>query len=376
MSRQAKIAIVVAVVACLLAVLLHGLRPRPIEGVTGRSAANSLAHGREESAQLVPASIDPANIFPVEVGLYVENYHDVSVKDRRFMAEGYFWYKWEDRLDSVIKRLSLDPTRLIEISNMVDEWDSAMTPMYDKPVRLKDGRQYMQIRFSANFYIPHLDLTRSPFESLVLPLNLEVYPNELAIQASYVQLIPEKLNQTESFYGRDAEIDGYHLDGITPQPFGHNYDTSWGLEEGELTFSSVRYAALFSSDPGPGILLWVLPVLIVTMIVIIAPSIESSLGDIRIAIPSTGLLTLIFLQQGYRDTLPALDYLTFLDWLYACAYVISLVIFVVFLWSTNVCHRAGASQAEYVAKRVERVDLIAQVSSISALMIVGLLAWF
>jgi hypothetical protein len=210
----------------------------------------------------------------------------------------------------------------------------------------------------------------------VLPLNLEVYPNELATQSSYMQLIPEKLPVTESLYGRDAEIDGYRLDGIMPQPFGHNYDTSWGLEDGSLTFSAVRYAALFSSDPGPGILLWVLPVLIVTMIVIIAPSIESSLGDIRIAIPSTGLLTLIFLQQGYRDTLPALDYLTFLDWLYACAYVISLVIFVVFLWSTNVCHRAGHAQSEEVIKRVARVDLIAQISSISALIVVGMLAWF
>ena len=376
MSRQAKIAVVVAVVACLLAVLLHSLRPHLTNGSTGHSTANPMQHGREESAQLVPPSVDPSNVFPVHVGIFVENFHDVSVKDRRFMAEGYFWYKWDDRLDEVVKRLSLDPTRLIEISNMVDEWDSAITPMYEKPVRLKDGRHYMQIRFSANFYIPHLDLTRSPFESLVLPLNLEVYPNELATQSSYMQLIPEKLPVTESLYGRDAEIDGYRLDGIMPQPFGHNYDTSWGLEDGSLTFSAVRYAALFSSDPGPGILLWVLPVLIVTMIVIIAPSIESSLGDIRIAIPSTGLLTLIFLQQGYRDTLPALDYLTFLDWLYACAYVISLVIFVVFLWSTNVCHRAGHAQSEEVIKRVARVDLIAQISSISALIVVGMLAWF
>lgn len=376
MSRQTRVAIVVAVIACLLAVLLHSFRPHPTKGVGGHSASNPLEHGREESAQLVPTSVDPANVLPVHVGIYVENYHDVSVKDRRFMAEGYFWYKWDDRLDEAIKRLSLDPKRLIEISNMVDEWDSAMTPMYDNPVLLKDGRHYMQIRFSANFYIPHLDLTRSPFESLVLPLNLEVYPNELATQTSYVKLIPEKLPSTESYYGRDAEIDGYHLARITPQAFGHNYDTSWGLEDGELTFSSVRYAALFTSDPGPGILLWVLPVLIVTMIVIIAPSIESSLGDIRIAIPSTGLLTLIFLQQGYRDTLPALDYLTFLDWLYACAYVISLVIFVLFLWSTNVCHRAEASRSEQVVKRVARVDLIAQISSISALIIVGLLAWF
>ena len=36
-------------------------------------------------------------------------------------------------------------------------------------------------------------------------------------------------------------------------------------------------------------------------IVLLAPSLESSLGDMRLAITSTALLTLVFLQPTYKS---------------------------------------------------------------------------
>jgi hypothetical protein len=48
-------------------------------------------------------------------------------------------------------------------------------------------------------------------------------------------------------------------------------------------------------------------------IVRLAPSLEGQLGDTRLSIPSTGMLTLIFMQQTYKASLPPLDYLNFLD---------------------------------------------------------------
>jgi len=44
------------------------------------------------------------------------------------------------------------------------------------------------------------------------------------------------------------------------------------------------------------------------------------------------LLTLVFLQQTYRDHLPDLPFLTFLDQVYVVAYVITLVAFILVIW--------------------------------------------
>jgi hypothetical protein len=119
-----------------------------------------------------------------------------------------------------------------------------------------------------------------------------------------------------------------------------------------------------------------LPLFIVVAIVLVAPSLEGELGDIRLAIPSTGLLTLIFLQQGYQAEIPQLDYLTFLDWFYACGYVISIGTFVLFVWGTNFYQRAPEDGKDRALETINRADLIFQLSAIVGTVIIGLLAWF
>ena len=96
----------------------------------------------------------------------------------------------------------------------------------------------------------------------------------------------------------------------------------------------------------------------------LAPSLEGELGDIRLAIPSTGLLTLVFLQQSYRLDLPDLDYLSFLDWIYACGYLISIATFLLFVWGTNVYQRASNENKNRVLLRINRIDSVFQVSAL------------
>ena len=54
--------------------------------------------------------------------------------------------------------------------------------------------------------------------------------------------------------------------------------------------------------------------------------------DARAGIPVTVLLTLVFLQQTYRDELPDLPYLTFLDQVYVIAYVVTLLAFILVIF--------------------------------------------
>ncbi len=110
-------------------------------------------------------------------------------------------------------------------------------------------------------------------------------------------------------------------------------------------------------------------------VVLLSPSVAGSMGDVRLAIPSTALLTLIFLQQAYHNDIPSLPYLTFLDQLFACSYLIAMDLFALFTWGTNVYSKAPEDTKDEAMEHIDRVDLIFQVSSIIAVASVAMLAW-
>ena len=80
---------------------------------------------------------------------------------------------------------------------------------------------------------------------------------------------------------------------------------------------------------------------VVMTMVILMPKLEPQVWEVRIGTPVTNLLTLIFLQQGYKDTLPPLPSLTFIDKVYAFSYTVTLVTFGLSIWMlrrTNQAH--------------------------------------
>jgi hypothetical protein len=95
------------------------------------------------------------------------------------------------------------------------------------------------------------------------------------------------------------------------------------------------------------------------------------LGDARLAIPTTILLTLIFLQIGYKAGLPSLEYVSYLDWIYIYAYIIAALLFLLFCWSTNAHTTACASGREaQVVHRIQRVDGLVQGVAVAGLLLV------
>jgi len=317
--------------------------------------------------------LNAPNAIPVKVGAYIENYHDLSLQDRRFVAEGYYWVEWPQAIEDIIEAEHIAPIDVFEITNQIDEWDSKIRSISNARTKLPNGNYYFQVRFSGNFYIPDLNLRRSPFEALTLPIIIEAQDDSLALENANVVLTKD--NPRDSLVGSYGEIDGYTLVSETMKPMVHSYGTTWGLGQGDLRYSAMEVVAQLKSSIVSSLLIWVLPLLIVVGIVLLAPSLAGELGDIRLAIPSTGLLTLIFLQQAYRTELPALDYLTFLDWLYACGYVISILTFMLFVWGTNIYQEAGESEKALAVDRINRTDTIFQLSALVGIVIAAALAW-
>jgi hypothetical protein len=71
-----------------------------------------------------------------------------------------------------------------------------------------------------------------------------------------------------------------------------------------------------------------LPLSVLMAMVLLVFKVRPDEQDARASIPVTVLLTLVFLQQTYRDKLPDLPFLTFLDQVYVVAYVVTLAAFV------------------------------------------------
>ena len=328
-------------------------------------------------ASFAPANIkellSKPNAIEVRVGAYVENFHDLSLHNRRFVAEGSYWLEWPQGLQNKLDSEKIEPKAIIVLANQVDTWDGQITSASEEPLRLANGHYYQQFQFSANFYIPEINLKRFPFESVQLPVIFEVSDDSLAIQNGNVILVPE--SGRNALVGSFAEINGYKITSSILEPTVHAFGTKMGLNSGDLSYSGVALQATLKSTPLPSILKYFLPLMIVVGIVILAPSLEGELGDIRLAIPSTGLLTLIFLQQAYQAELPELDYLTFLDWIYACGYVISIGTFLLFVWGTNFYQRTPKKGKEQALATINRGDTIFQVSAVVGTVVAAFMAW-
>ena len=82
-----------------------------------------------------------------------------------------------------------------------------------------------------------------------------------------------------------------------------------------------------------------IPLMVVILAALSALMLKASNFDTRLALTGTGLLTLIFLQQGYSADLPNPVPFVLMDKIYALAYGAVLVTFFRVIWTTDRVHR-------------------------------------
>lgn len=313
-----------------------------------------------------------AGPMTVTVGLHVRNLYGLSLRDQTFKADGWFWLKVPPQVQALMQRRGIEPLEMVEFVNQVDHWDALIEQLDEEQPSAADGSRLFVFRFAGNFYVNEIDQRRSPFESIHLPLILETNPESFVEPASRVQLLPEP--GTRGLLGDYSSIYGYQLRRVRLQPSDHHYPTSFGKFR-DQTYSRLELLVDYSPDPWAMFTQWILPLLLVMCLVLLAPSLEGTLGDARLAIPPTALLTLVFMQQSYKAELPPTSYLTFLDQLYVYGYVVSVGLFVLFLWGSNQMEAATVDQRERVMRRINRVDLRCQIAALSGFVLVALIAW-
>lgn len=382
-KRRWLVALLAGVLAaCLvLPLLLH--RPGPhkaarLQALSEPPPVQPRPVGRRDTystLEPIPAALSKAP--RITLGAHLENAYNLSVPEQTFMADGWYWLSWPEEVETMIEAQKIKTEEMVEVVNNIIGYDFNVEADNEEPELRADGSHYQLFRFSGSFYIDSVDLHDYPFNNLSLPLIFETRPLSFALDGpTPVLLVPDPDQQ--GMVGAYATIKGYQERGVSLRPLIHRYATDFGNREGRRAYAMTELRVYYRTPWLTAFLQWVMPLLIVMAVVFLAPSLEGSLGDLRIAIPSTALLTLVVMQQTYQAEMPPLPYLTFLDEIYIYCYLVSIALFILFLWGSNTYAAAeGAEPAELerIRLRVARADLGFQLIACAGLLVVGLLAW-
>ena len=103
-----------------------------------------------------------------------------------------------------------------------------------------------------------------------------------------------------------------------------------------------------------------LPLVILLMASWMILMLDPKLIEVRTALPATGLLTAVFLQQSYSDGLPEVGYLVLIDKVYAVAYAMILFTLLRAIWTSRT--ELVTDHAVAAAKSTDRKLLAGQVA--------------
>lgn len=302
---------------------------------------------RDLYRRLEPLTPELAAAPRIRLGVHLENAYNLSIPDQTYMADGWYWLEWPEAVQQRIEAETIDPDQLVKVVNNIIGYDFRVEAENPEPLRRPDGSYYQLFSFSGHFYIDDLNLRHSPFNQLSLPLLFETRPQSFAVDGENPVLLVPQANQ-EGLVGAYASVKGYQEIGANIQPLIHTYPTDFD-DRATHAFPMTELRIYYRIPRFTAFLQWLMPLLIVMAVVFLAPSLEGSLGELRLAIPSTALLTLVVMQQTYQAELPPLPYLTFLDIIYAYCYVIAIAQFVLFVWGINVLAAAEAADSKETA---------------------------
>ena len=356
----------------LMLMMLWGRSPGDRKDEVGRVERGSFDEAGETFSPQVALGDVRDDQHVVFIGLHVDKVYELSLQSRTFSADGFVWLEWSPQTNEFLEEENLNPADLIRLTNQIESWDSTFEPEGDAPQVLSAGRRHQRYRFSSRFYDDEINFERDPFDVLVLPIVVEIGPDAFSDKYEQALLFPH--HEQNGFLGLAGSLSGYRLEGAFLEPLLHRYPTRFGSWYQPVK-SQVRLEVRYRSDYESAFVRWVLPILMIMAVVIMTPTVVGTLADIRLAVPTTALLTLVFMHQAYRSELPSLPYLTLLDNLFTWSYLICVGLFGLFTWGTNVYARAPDGEKALAAARIDRMDLIFQITAITIFLVLGVVQW-
>ena len=288
----------------------------------------------------------------IKMGLYAINNYNINLQSPSFESSGYWWLKWGDDLQAYLTENNLKIWKVLTPVNLINipqYADSVFIPTGNgKPTLMPDGSWYLTGAYSGEFFIDRSDFRRHPFTTLSLPIMIEA--DDVMLNSSKLEISPDTQG---SGIGQfiDSNL-GWINQGWTLASYRHHYDSDFGFGEGASDFSQLIFEVKYSTSSWLSFWKILVPLMIVVAMIAGATKLETAHYDVRLTLPVTVLLTLVFMQQTHDANLPQLPYLTFLDEVYVVSYILTLGSFVMMLWA---CRRyyAALKIEDYAVRELE-----------------------
>ena len=333
----------------------------------------------QQSANRKASPVEPG-VMKLKMGIYAMNNYGINLQVPSFNSTGYWWLKWGDDLQSYLTENNLKIWKVLAPINLLDipeypEW--VFTPTgKDEPIRMEDGSWYMTGAYSGKFFIDRTDFSHHPFTTISLPLMIEA--DDIGLSITKLQIVPDmKGSGIGQFVYPNS---GWVPQGWSLAAYKHHYDTDFGFGEEASVYSQLVFEVKYASSSWAAFWKVMMPLMIVVAMIVGASKLETTHYDVRLTLPVTILLTLIFLQQTHDANLPHLPYLTFQDEAYVVSYILTLGSFVIMLWTCRRYYKAleikDPIEQEIEMKILEKSDDYWPTFVIAAGVISLTIAWF
>jgi hypothetical protein len=318
----------VAAVLLVVSVLVgQGASP---EGVPPPPPGGRVPAALLAQIEATPVAPPPGGAQQVVIGFYPITVFELAVTSSTFQAALYVWFKW---------RGDIDPTQTAEFVNAVEDWGLTRQNLLPEPRQLADGSWYQIERVQGSFFQP-FSLAQFPLDDQKLTFIVE--------ESDYTSDRLAYVGDTEdSGLGPRLAVPGWNIGSGVLETGTFSYDTAFGEETGAgSVYPMASYTINLSRPSTYFILRFLVPLCIVLMANWTALLMRPRLVETRTALPTTALLTVMFLQQSQSLSRPVL-----LDQLYVLAYAMIITTLVtVILTSRRV--KAGDDHEHPLRERV------------------------
>ena len=266
----------------------------------------------------------------VRVGVYATTTSELDLSVPSYSSSGYVWLNWKEPLQRYLEanEATIDE-RFTLLNTLITDAPPELEPVGQEPERLDDGSYYQLFTYRGRYYLDQASFRHYPFMNVSLPLVIEADDVDGSLGYKSLRLEPDIRN---SGMGLFARIIGWLNQGWSIAEYRHHYATNFGLGGAESDYSLVLFEISFGTSSWSAFWRLLLPLSVLMAMVLLVFKVRSDEQDARASIPVTVLLTLVFLQQAYREDLPQLPFLTYLDQVYVVAYVVTLLAFVLVIW--------------------------------------------
>lgn len=265
----------------------------------------------------------------IELGLYIDNLYNLDLKSMSFKARGWLWYNWT-KLPMIDGEINSGQMGLFDL-NFIDETsvNQVISSKENIPYTSNSGVESFEndTSFDATLSASSLDLRKFPFDKQVLQILVTdpVHTSQqLIYKVKQFRLPPSRFN-----------MPAYKLNGINFAEEFRIYTSNF-FDESNVSIDNgspeVQSQASFNISISRNILTslleYVAPVVLVTFMTLSLVRLGKDYWEVKLQTASAAILSLIFLQNSFKQGLPTLSYLTCMDIIFLFAYLICILTFV------------------------------------------------